>query len=181
MDGRNPAPPKKPWNSPVNSNTRSGFNHGFQAVRNGLRPSTLWIHPSLYPRGQSGPASGRRTCGWSRGLAHRSAGATSGSTILGCRSICLGGSAPRVFSLFWVFNANREENHYVEEKPQLFGRISRETRNKKKSVAILGGLSSPRSLSYKSTGRAFVVSRRRRFPVKPTGERKNAYYEIMHG
>ena len=39
VDGRNPAPPKRPWrdDSPANTNKRYGFNHGFQLVRNGFR------------------------------------------------------------------------------------------------------------------------------------------------
>ena len=41
VDGRNPAPPKKPCNddSPVNTNKRYGFNHGFKVVRTDL------VHP----------------------------------------------------------------------------------------------------------------------------------------
>ena len=43
VDGRNPAPPKKPWkdDSLVNTNKRYGFNHSFQVVRNGFRPSDM--------------------------------------------------------------------------------------------------------------------------------------------
>ena len=39
MDGQNTAPPQKPWNDDclVNTNKLYGFNHGFQAVRNGFR------------------------------------------------------------------------------------------------------------------------------------------------
>ena len=45
VGGQNCAPPKEPWNddSPVNTNQQGhkGFNHGFQVVRNGFRPSTV--------------------------------------------------------------------------------------------------------------------------------------------
>ena len=42
VDGRNPAPPKKPWNddSP-RTYQQTMVSHGFQVVRNGFRPSTV--------------------------------------------------------------------------------------------------------------------------------------------
>ena len=44
VDGRNPAPPTKPWNADSRVNT-----NGFKVVRNGFRPSTVWqksCHPN---------------------------------------------------------------------------------------------------------------------------------------
>ena len=46
VDGRNPAPPKEPWNddSTVSTNKRVGFNHGFKVMR-----EADFVHPQYFP------------------------------------------------------------------------------------------------------------------------------------
>ena len=45
MDGRNPAPPEKPWNDsiPQQIPIKNGFNHGFKVVR-----TDFFVHPQYF-------------------------------------------------------------------------------------------------------------------------------------
>ena len=135
VDGRNPAPPKRPWrdDSPVNTNERYGFNHGFQLVRNGFCPftdrtgapcseATRWFSPwrcwASSPRGFITPGSSISflCAAWIHGLSGNP-GVLEGCVIrfLGATRIFRGGGKPKETDLRFLFRGLLQDTVLTKE------------------------------------------------------------------